>query len=158
MSLLTWLCWLAVRRESPQVVVVDSMSHILSMFDRAIAEYATAKFQRDSIRLILQSLVIRVDPDGVHIRRQVDGQVQRLPAGMVVWATGVALHPLAAALAKTLSERPLRDESKGNMMDESLSESRQPPQTNRRSLVVDEHLRVLGSNGACFVCHFLQSH
>jgi NADH:ubiquinone reductase (non-electrogenic) len=36
------------------VVVVDSGCHILSSFDRTIAEYATEKFQNDGIRLVLK--------------------------------------------------------------------------------------------------------
>ena len=36
------------------VVVVDSGCHILSSFDRTIAEYATEKFRNDGIRLVLK--------------------------------------------------------------------------------------------------------
>jgi hypothetical protein len=51
---------------------------------------------------------------------------EHIPAGLVVWATGVGLHPLAAALARALP----RGE-----------------QTNARALAVDDRLRVKGAEG-----------
>ncbi len=106
-----------------EVVVVDSNSHVLSMFDRKIAEYATSKFLRDGIRLVLQARVTGVDGEGVQLLHKADKRTEKLPAGLVVWATGVALHPLAAALSKSI-----------------------PAQTNTRALIVDDRLAVRGTS------------
>ncbi len=112
-----------------RVVVIDSNSHVLSMFDRAIAEYATAHFKGKGIELVLKSRVTAVTADGVVVLDKATGASQLLPSATVVWATGVGLHPLAAQLARALP--------KGS-------------QTNSRALVVDDRLRVKGTQGTIY--------
>lgn len=112
-----------------KITVIDSNTHVLSCFDRRIAEYATSKFKRDGIGLVLGARVKAVQPDAVVITHKADGRKETLPAGTVVWATGVAMHPLAASLVRALPREA---------------------QTNARALVVDDRLRVRGGEGAIY--------
>ena len=114
-----------------RVSVIDSNSHVLSMFDRAIAEYATSKFRKDGINLVLNARVTGVDARGVTLVHKASKAVEVLPSGTTVWATGVGLHPLAQALARSLPRGAQR---------------------NSRALTVDDHLRVLGSGDANVFC------
>ena len=70
-----------------KVTVVDSNSHVLSMFDRAIAEFATAKFRRDGINLVLGSRVTGVDARGVTLLHKASKAVEHLPSGTTIWAS-----------------------------------------------------------------------
>lgn len=112
-----------------KVTVIDSNSHVLSMFDRTIAEYATKKFAKDGINLILNARVQGVDATGVNIVHKKTSQAERIPAGTVIWATGIGQNPLAGQLIKSLP--------KGS-------------QKNNRALTVDDRLRVIGSNGKVY--------
>lgn len=112
-----------------KVTVIDSNSHVLSMFDRTIAEYATKKFAKDGINLILNARVQGVDATGVNIVHKKTSQAERIPAGTVIWATGIGQNPLAAQLIKSLP--------KGS-------------QKNNRALTVDDRLRVIGSQGKVY--------
>lgn len=112
-----------------KVVIIDSNSHVLSMFDRAIAEYATSRFSGRGIDLVLQSRVTAVTAEGVVVHDKRKGASRVLPAATVVWATGIGLHPLAASLARSLP--------RGS-------------QTNSRALVVDDRLRVKGTGGTIY--------
>ena len=58
-----------------------------------------------------------------------DGSADVVPFGTCVWATGIAMHPLVAALQAQLPAEV---------------------QGSRRGLLVDPHLRVLGSQGTIF--------
>ena len=58
-----------------------------------------------------------------------DGSTDRIPFGTCIWATGIAMHPLVALLKEKLPEGL---------------------QASRRGLLVDSHLRVLGSQGTIF--------
>jgi NADH:ubiquinone reductase (non-electrogenic) len=113
-----------------RIVVVDSNSHLLSTFDRAIAEYTTKKFsERKGIRLVLEARVTAVDADSVTLLHKATKTKEVLPAGTVVWATGVGLHPFAATLASALPKGAQR---------------------NSRALTVDDRLRVRGSRGTIY--------
>ena len=111
------------------MTVIDSNSHVLSTFDRAIAEYATAQISTRGVRMVLQSRVVGVGVDGVDVLDKGSNVVTRIPSATVVWATGVGLHPLCREVAAAL-----------------------PPgsQPNARALVVDERLVVRGSGGSIY--------
>ncbi|EFN57108.1 hypothetical protein CHLNCDRAFT_143930 [Chlorella variabilis] len=74
------------------------------------------------------ALVTEVHEGEVEVEHK-DGAKERVPFGTCIWATGIAMHPLVAALKAKL-----------------------PPelQDSRRGLVVDSHLRVLGTQGTIF--------
>ena len=112
-----------------KVTVIDSNSHVLSMFDSAIAEYATNQFSKKGIDLVLRSRVVAVEKDGVVVLDKATNEKRRIPSSTIIWATGIGLHPLAKKLMRALP----RDS-----------------QTNSRALVVDDRLRVKGSQGTIY--------
>ena len=67
--------------------------------------------------------------DGLIVLQLMDGSSDSMPFGTCIWATGIAMHPLVAQLKTKLPEEV---------------------QTSRRGLMVDAHLRVLGSRGTIF--------
>ncbi len=112
-----------------RVTIIDSNSHVLSMFDSAIAEYATKQFDKKGIDLVLKSRVVEVKKDGVVVLDKTSGVKRHIPSSTVIWATGIGLHPLAKTLMRALP--------RGS-------------QTNSRALVVDDRLRVKGSQGTIY--------
>jgi NADH:ubiquinone reductase (non-electrogenic) len=108
------------------ITIVDLQDFILSSYDRRIAEYATAFFQRQKINLKLGAAVKEVLPGELVLADKATKTEMRLPFGLCVWATGIKLHPLAQALQA------------------SLGPDAQP---NTRSLTTDASLRVKGASG-----------
>jgi NADH:ubiquinone reductase (non-electrogenic) len=112
-----------------RVLVIHSDSHVLSMFDKQIADYATQQFSSRGIELMLRARVTEVTQHGVVVLDKATNAKREIPAATVVWATGVGLHPLANALARALPEGS---------------------QLNSRALTVDDRLRVKGSGGTIY--------
>lgn len=104
----------------PRITVYDVASRILSMFDASLANYAERVFSRQGIKIMTNHHVLKVSPEAVHTKE--DGEV---PAGCVVWSTGLAPNPL---IIKVLKER-LKLDDKG------------------AKLAVDDHLRVQSIDG-----------
>ncbi|CAL8462201.1 g1732 [Coccomyxa elongata] len=109
-----------IDRSQVTIKQIDSHDHILSAFDRTIAEYATTHFRRSGIDLELACRVKAVEPGAVVVERA--GKMDHIPFGTCIWTTGIRMHPLAERLAEQLQG-----------------------QEHWRSLMVDHHLRVKGS-------------
>ncbi|KAK9460936.1 pyridine nucleotide-disulfide oxidoreductase-domain-containing protein [Lipomyces oligophaga] len=114
-----------VLRNLVSVHVVQSQGHILNTYDEKISEYAQERFLKDSIDVLTNARVQRVENDRV-IFTQKDAQgnpeTKELPCGLCLWSTGVALCDITKEIATTV---------KG--------------QSNRRAIETDSHLRVLGT-------------
>ncbi|CAN6608450.1 external alternative NADH-ubiquinone oxidoreductase, mitochondrial [Trichomonascus vanleenenianus] len=115
-----------ILRNEISVHIIQSRSHILNTYDEKIAEYATERFRKDSIDVLVDSRVDRVYedrvvfnqicPDGSRIRKE-------LPFGLCVWSTGVGQAPLTQQVVNDLAEF----------------------QQNKRAIETDSHLRVIGA-------------
>jgi len=108
------------------VHIVQSQSHILNTYDEKISRYAEEKFSNDKIDVITNARVSKVEKDKIHYTlKDGDGKVTEhvLPAGLIVWSTGVTLNPLTQAVKNQLIN----------------------VQRNRHALETDSHLRVLGA-------------
>jgi NADH:quinone reductase (non-electrogenic) len=113
-------------RKDVSVHIVQSQSHILNTYDQKISDYAERKFKNDRIDVITNARVSKVEKDKIHYAiKSKDGTVTEhvLPAGLIVWSTGVTLNPFT---------RKIKDQ---------LSNS----QHNHHALETDSHLRVLGA-------------
>jgi NADH dehydrogenase FAD-containing subunit len=75
------------------ITLYDVAPRILSMFDSALAQYATEHFARQHIEVRTRRTVTRVDNGVLHVKEE--GEV---PFGMLVWSTGVEMTPLIKAL------------------------------------------------------------
>ncbi|OQS07460.1 nucleotide-binding domain-containing protein [Thraustotheca clavata] len=105
------------------VRVIDSSSNILSMFDRKIASYATAAFAKQGIITNLKCRATAVNADSVEVLDTTTGKKELIPAGTVMWCSGIGFHPLASHLAAQFPTE----------------------QTNKRAVLVDPYFRVKGS-------------
>jgi NADH:ubiquinone reductase (H+-translocating) len=113
-------------RKEVSVHIIQSQSHILNTYDQKISDYAERKFQNDKINVITNARVSKVEKDKIFYKtKDADGVVTEhvLPAGLIVWSTGVTLNPITQ-----------------KVKDQLLS-----VQKNRNALETDSHLRVLGA-------------
>ncbi|KAK9900500.1 FAD/NAD(P)-binding domain-containing protein [Cystobasidium minutum MCA 4210] len=75
------------------ISVYEVSQHILGGFDEKLQEYASRRFQREGITLKKGHHVERVEETKLVTKEE--GEV---PAGLVVWSTGLALNPLIESL------------------------------------------------------------
>jgi NADH:ubiquinone reductase (H+-translocating) len=108
------------------VHIIQSQSHILNTYDEKISKYAEKKFQNDKIDVVTNARVTKVEKNNIHYSlKDADGKVTEhvIPAGLIVWSTGVTLNPITQKVKDQLIHI----------------------QKNRHALETDSHLRVLGS-------------
>ena len=80
-----------LEREATHVTVMEMLPSLLAPFPETLrAEAARSLAERD-VEVRLDTAVKEVRPDGV-----VDGNGDFTPAGLVIWASGVAVHPVVA--------------------------------------------------------------
>lgn len=72
------------------VTLVEAGPSVLAPFNPRLRDYARASLEERDIDLRLNTMVKEVRPDGVVVEH--DGQQEFLPAGLIVWATGVTAH------------------------------------------------------------------
>lgn len=109
-----------------KVILIEALPNILNMFDKTLIKYAEDLFARDEIDLQVNTAVKVVEP--TYIRTLQNGQTNTdIEYGMLVWATG---------------NEPI-DFSKTLM-------SRIPEQTNRRGLLINDKLELLGSENSIY--------
>lgn len=108
------------------VHIIQSQSHILNTYDQKISDYAERKFRNDNIDVITNARVTKVEHDKIlYATKDCEGKVTEhvLPAGVIVWSTGVTLSPLTQRIKENLVHL----------------------QRNRHALETDSHLRVVGA-------------
>ena len=106
--------------------IIQSQSHILNTYDEKISNYAENKFKNDDIDVVTNARVSKVEKDSIsYSLKNPDGSITEhsIPAGLVVWSTGVTLNPITLKLREQLTRL----------------------QKNRHALETDSHLRVLGA-------------
>ncbi|KAA1137726.1 hypothetical protein PGTUg99_007683 [Puccinia graminis f. sp. tritici] len=103
--------------------LIQSRDHILNTYSEKISQYAEDRFLRAEIDTILNARVKEITPTSVSYSSKVDkNQLHTIPAGFVLWSTGIAMNPLTQKLAQYL-----------------------PNQYHKHALEVDSHLRVKGA-------------
>src|SRR5512132_158058 len=81
-----------------RVLLFEGGKEILASFGDLLSEKGSRELERTGVEIHVESIVTRVDADGVEVKRP-DGSVQRYPAKTKIWAAGVAASPLAKMLA-----------------------------------------------------------
>jgi len=76
------------------ITLVEMMPHVLGPFHPNLRDYAKKSLEKRNVDLRLETAVKEVRPDGVLVEH--DGEQEFLPAGIVVWASGVTAHPVVA--------------------------------------------------------------
>ncbi|KAK9471467.1 pyridine nucleotide-disulfide oxidoreductase-domain-containing protein [Dipodascopsis tothii] len=114
-----------ILRNQVSVHLVQSRGHILNTYDESISKYAEQRFQNDSIDVLTNARVARVEPDRViFTQKDADGNVctKELPYGLCLWSTGVSLCEITQSIVDSLDV-----------------------QKNKHAIETDSHLRVLGA-------------
>ncbi|TXL57580.1 NAD(P)/FAD-dependent oxidoreductase [Aeromicrobium terrae] len=77
-------------RKRVHITLVEMLPHVLGPFAPRLREYAKKSLIKRDVDLRLETAVKEVREDGVVIERE--GKEEFLPAGIVVWASGVTAH------------------------------------------------------------------
>ncbi|TPX51175.1 hypothetical protein SeMB42_g01832 [Synchytrium endobioticum] len=111
--------------EYVRITVVQSADHILNTMAARLSAFAESRFKRQNINVLTKSRVVAVEPNCLRYRkRDADpkSEPERLPFGICVWATGIGMRDFTKRLTDKLAA-----------------------QQHRKSLVVDNRLRLLGA-------------
>ncbi len=81
-------------RSRIHITLVEMMPTVLGPFDPKLQKYALKSLLKRDVDLRLETAVKEVREDGVLVEH--DGEQEFLPAGIVVWASGVTTHPTVA--------------------------------------------------------------
>lgn len=117
--------WMPELSKEIKVTLVEALPNILNMFDKSLVDYAEDLFKQEKIDLKLKTMVKNVDK--TNITAKCGDELQDVPYGVLVWATGNAP----------------RDVSKNLMNKLEVQDS-------RRGLLIDEKLQLLGAQGSIF--------
>ncbi len=79
-----------------RILLLEAGDRILTSFDQRLAQKAQSDLERMGVQIWTQSAVTGIDSDGVKIGKE------RIEAGCVIWAAGVAPSPLASLLGTEL--------------------------------------------------------
>lgn len=81
-------------RARVHITLVEMMPHVLGPFHPSLREYARKSLLKRDVDMRLGTAVKEVRSDGVLVEN--DGAEEFLPAGIVVWASGITAHPVVA--------------------------------------------------------------
>jgi len=83
-----------IDRDRVHITLLEMLPHVLGPFAPKLRDYARKSLEKRGVDLRLETAVKEVREDGVLVEH--DGEEEFLPAGIVVWATGVTAHPTVA--------------------------------------------------------------
>lgn len=110
------------------VTLVEGLPNILNMFDKELIKYAQDTFEEEKIALRLKTMVKKVDGKLITAAiKKDDGstEIEEIPYGVLVWATGNGARDVTVNLAKKLDGQTF---------------------ANRGLLIDEEYLKVLGDD------------
>ncbi|KAG0343575.1 hypothetical protein BG004_005205 [Podila humilis] len=114
----------AIPPEEVQVTIIQSADHILNTYDLKISEMTEAKFKRESINVVTNSRVVKINPTTVDFKNKLTNEVSSTPFGVCLWSTGVGMTPLVRSLVAKLPDGS---------------------QANKHAIETDGFMRVLGT-------------
>lgn len=110
------------------ITVVQSRDHILNTYSEKISQYAESRFARNDVKVVINARVSEVTPDKVILsvkdtkNKDAKPSIVEVPAGFVLWSTGIAMQPFIKTLVEKL-----------------------PNQYHSKAVEVDNYLRVQGA-------------
>lgn len=86
------------------VQIVELQDHVLSTYDRRLAEYATERFQRNGIKTILNSRVVQVNRGSIIVADKLTNEEREISFGICVWCTG-KLHMIRSTQPRSWNKQ-----------------------------------------------------
>ncbi|KAL5119588.1 NADH:ubiquinone oxidoreductase [Pleosporales sp. CAS-2024a] len=132
--------WLPEIKDNFHVTLVEALPNVLPMFSKQLIDYTEKTFDEEAITIRTKTMVKNVTEKYIEAESVgPDGkkQLERIPYGLLVWATGNALRPVVKDL---INQIPAQKDS-------------------RRGLAVNEYLVVKGTEnvwavGDCAVANY----
>ena len=119
--------WYPEVADKVTVTLIEALPNILPSFSKTLVEYTMGNFKEQDIDVKTKHMVKDVDEKFVHVQDP-QGQMLKIPYGLLVWAAGNTARPITRDLMSQLSDA----------------------QKNRRGLEVDEHMRLKGAEDSVF--------
>jgi NADH:ubiquinone reductase (non-electrogenic) len=132
--------WIPEIADNFRVTLVEALPSVLPMFSKSLIEYTEQTFKEETIEIRTKTSVKNVEEKYIEAEyTNAEGQkvVEKIPYGLLVWATGNAVRPVVKDL---MSQIPAQKDS-------------------RRGLAVNEYLVVKGTDniwavGDCAVANY----
>jgi NADH:ubiquinone reductase (non-electrogenic) len=127
--------WYPEAADKVKISLIEALPHVLPMFSRDMIDYTEKSFKDMQIDIFTNTAVKEVGQTALTVADK-EGNKSKLPYGMLVWATGNTMRPLIRNLTAKIKE-----------------------QTNKRGIMVDDYLRVVGVSdmwavGDCTITKF----
>ncbi|KAI8052044.1 hypothetical protein BDF22DRAFT_689675 [Syncephalis plumigaleata] len=106
-----------------KITLVEALPNVLPAFSKQLIDYTESTFKENKIDILTKTKVKGVEQKHIVVE-DANGQTMGIPYGLLVWATG---NTSRAVVRKLLAALP--------------NEQKQ-----RRGLMVDQHMQVLGAN------------
>lgn len=113
--------WYPELANNIRITLVEALPSVLPMFSKKLIDYTESTFKEAKIDILTKTMVKEIKEKSV-VLQMPDKTVVEVPCGLVVWAAGNKLRKITADL---MAQFPAA-------------------QTNRRGIVVDDHLRMVG--------------
>ncbi|KAJ7267453.1 pyridine nucleotide-disulfide oxidoreductase-domain-containing protein [Mycena rebaudengoi] len=110
-----------------KITLVEALPSVLPMFSKRLIDYTTSTFKESKIDILTQTMVKEVKERSVMLSMP-DKTLVEVPCGMVVWAAG----------------------NKGRKITQDLMSKLPIAQNNKRGILIDENLQMLGTDGSIF--------
>ena len=132
--------WIPEISDNFRVTLVEALPQVLPMFSKNLIEYTEQTFKEETIDIRTKTMVKNVTANYIEAEyTNAEGKkvIDKIPYGLLVWATGNALRPLVKDL---MSQLPAQKDS-------------------RRGLAVNEYLVVKGTEniwavGDCAIANY----
>jgi NADH:ubiquinone reductase (non-electrogenic) len=105
-----------------KITLVEALPSVLPMFSKQLIAHTESTFKESKIDILTKTLVKEVKERSVLLQMP-DKSIKEVPCGLVVWAAG----------------------NKGRQITQDLMAKLPAEQTNRRSITVDDGLRMKGA-------------
>ncbi|KAJ9116178.1 hypothetical protein QFC20_000858 [Naganishia adeliensis] len=114
--------WYPEIADKLRITLIEALPNVLPAFSKRMIEYTESTFKTNKIDVMTRTAVKDVREKSVLVQ-DANKNTHEIPYGLLVWATGNTARELSRKLMGKLPEH----------------------QTNRRGILTDEHLRVLGA-------------
>jgi NADH:ubiquinone reductase (non-electrogenic) len=113
--------WMPEVANEIKVSLIEAMPHVLNSFNPKLIEYAQEVFKETNIKLRTNTMVKKVSDKTVTAQHKLDDgttEMQEIPYGMLIWATGNAARPIVSNLSSQIEEQ--KNARRGLLVDERM--------------------------------------